>query len=236
MFSTLKWAWFTASLVKLQGFGVWLTGPSMVSQSQLMINKKKLSFPHHIGNTPHDTAQSQYHAQPHSFTLTPTGLQMKTQEYNDHDFKEAPKFTQPLINTFAVAGYNTTLNCSVRANPRVSGRTKSKSGPISRVLCWCFCIYVQPKVIWMKNKITIIDDPRYRMFSSQGVCTLEIRKPSPYDGGMYTCKAINELGEAQVDCKLEVKGQCGPWYDPRPPPWVPVFIWVWFPKCFCCIF
>uniref|UniRef100_I3ITV2 Myosin binding protein C1 n=1 Tax=Oreochromis niloticus TaxID=8128 RepID=I3ITV2_ORENI len=110
---------------------------------------------------------------------------MKTQEYNDHDFKEAPKFTQPLINTFAVAGYNTTLNCSVRANPR-------------------------PKVIWMKNKITIIDDPRYRMFSSQGVCTLEIRKPSPYDGGMYTCKAINELGEAQVDCKLEVKGQCGP--------------------------
>lgn len=107
----------------------------MVSQSQLMINKKKLSFPHHIGNTPHDTAQSQYHAQPHSFTLTPTGLQMKTQEYNDHDFKEAPKFTQPLINTFAVAGYNTTLNCSVRANPRVSGRTKSKSGPISRVLC-----------------------------------------------------------------------------------------------------
>uniref|UniRef100_A0A671VWY8 Myosin-binding protein C, slow-type n=1 Tax=Sparus aurata TaxID=8175 RepID=A0A671VWY8_SPAAU len=98
-----------------------------------------------------------------------------------HDFKEAPKFTQPLINTFAIAGYNATLNCSVRANPRA-------------------------KVIWMKNKMTIIDDPRYRMFSNQGVCTLEIRKPSPYDGGMYTCKAINDLGEAQVDCKLEVKG------------------------------
>lgn len=56
----------------------------------------------------------------------------------------------------------------------------------------------------------IVDDPRYRMFSNQGVCTLEIRKPSPYDGGMYTCKAVNDLGEAQVDCKLEVKGQCGP--------------------------
>uniref|UniRef100_A0A3Q1GA48 Myosin binding protein C, slow type n=1 Tax=Acanthochromis polyacanthus TaxID=80966 RepID=A0A3Q1GA48_9TELE len=90
---------------------------------------------------------------------------------------EAPKFTQPLINTFAIAGYNATLNCSVRANPR-------------------------PKVIWMKNKIAIIDDPRYRMFSNQGVCTLEIRKPSPYDGGMYTCKAINDLGEAQVDCNV----------------------------------
>uniref|UniRef100_A0A672ZIV3 Myosin-binding protein C, slow-type n=1 Tax=Sphaeramia orbicularis TaxID=375764 RepID=A0A672ZIV3_9TELE len=120
-----------------------------------------------------------------SALIVKEGMQVKTPEYSDHDFKEAPKFTQPLINTFAIAGYNTTLNCSVRANPR-------------------------PKVIWMKNKITILDDPRYRMFSNQGVCTLEIRKPSPYDGGLYTCKAINDLGEAQVDCKLEVKGQCEP--------------------------
>ncbi|KAG7270313.1 hypothetical protein CRUP_030213 [Coryphaenoides rupestris] len=112
------------------------------------------------------------------------GLQLKTPQYIDHDFKEAPRFTQPLINTFAVAGYNATLNCSVRANPR-------------------------PKMIWMKNKIAIIDDPRYRMFSNQGVCTLEVRKPNPYDGGLYTCKAVNDLGEAQVDCRLEVKGECG---------------------------
>ncbi|KAM9335001.1 myosin-binding protein C, slow-type isoform 6-T6 [Symphorus nematophorus] len=116
-----------------------------------------------------------------SALIVKEGLQVKMHDFNDHDFKEAPKFTQPLINTFAVAGYNATLNCSVRANPR-------------------------PKVIWMKNKIAIIDDPRYRMFSNQGVCTLEIRKPSPYDGGLYTCKAVNDLGEAQVDCKLEVKG------------------------------
>ncbi|KAM9846066.1 myosin-binding protein C, slow-type [Aulostomus maculatus] len=116
-----------------------------------------------------------------SALIVKEGMQVKIPEYNDHDFKEAPKFTQPLINTFAIAGYNATLNCSVRANPK-------------------------PKVIWMKNKIAILDDPRYRMFSNQGVCTLEIRKPSPYDGGMYTCKAINDLGEAQVDCKLEVKG------------------------------
>lgn len=87
-----------------------------------------LSFPHHIGNSPHDTAQHQYHAQPHSFTLTPTGMQLKTHNFEDHDFKEAPKFTQPLINTFAIAGYNATLNCSVRANPRVGGRTTGTSG------------------------------------------------------------------------------------------------------------
>ncbi|KAF3705193.1 Myosin-binding protein C, slow-type [Channa argus] len=154
---------------------------NMCGLSETATQTKKSALIVKEGNSPHDTAQCQYHAQPHSFTLRPTGLQVKTQEYNDHDFKEAPRFTQPLINTFAVAGYNTTLNCSVRANPRA-------------------------KVIWMKNKIIIIDDPRYRMFSNQGVCTLEIRKPSPYDGGLYTCKAINDLGEAQVDCKLEVKG------------------------------
>uniref|UniRef100_A0A8C2AWC8 Myosin binding protein C, slow type n=1 Tax=Cyprinus carpio TaxID=7962 RepID=A0A8C2AWC8_CYPCA len=113
-----------------------------------------------------------------SALIVKEGLQLKIPEYNDRDFTEPPIFTQPLINTFAVAGYNATLNCSVRANPR-------------------------PKVIWMKNKITIIDDPRYRMFSNQGVCTLEIRKPCPFDGGVYTCKAVNDLGEAQVDCKLE---------------------------------
>lgn len=45
------------------------------------------------------------------------------------------------------------------------------------------------------------------MFSNQGVCTLEIRKPSPYDGGTYSCRAVNTLGEAEVDCKLEVKGK-----------------------------
>nr|XP_023672606.1 myosin-binding protein C, slow-type isoform X5 [Paramormyrops kingsleyae] len=116
-----------------------------------------------------------------SALIVKEGLNLKIPDYNEYDFTEAPKFTQPLINTFAVAGYNTRLNCSVRANPR-------------------------PKVMWMKNKIIILDDPRYRMFSNQGVCTLEIRKPSPYDGGVYTCKAINDLGEAQVECKLEVKG------------------------------
>ncbi|XP_072408096.1 myosin-binding protein C, slow-type isoform X3 [Chiloscyllium punctatum] len=109
------------------------------------------------------------------------GLILKPPKYNDFDFDEVPKFTHPLINTIAVAGYNATLNCSVRGNPK-------------------------PKICWMKNKIIIENDPRYRMFSNQGVCTLEIRKPSPFDGGVYTCKAINALGEDEVECKMEVKG------------------------------
>ncbi|XP_038637061.1 myosin-binding protein C, slow-type isoform X7 [Scyliorhinus canicula] len=109
------------------------------------------------------------------------GLALKPPKYNDFDFQEIPKFTHPLINTVAVAGYNATLNCSVRGNPK-------------------------PKISWMKNRMIIENDPRYRMFSNQGVCTLEIRKPSPYDGGLYSCKAINALGEDEVECKMEVRG------------------------------
>ncbi|XP_032893805.1 myosin-binding protein C, slow-type isoform X4 [Amblyraja radiata] len=108
------------------------------------------------------------------------GLSLKSPEYNDFDFNETPKFTHPLINTIAVSGYNATLNCSVRGFPK-------------------------PIITWMKNRMVIENNPRYRMFANQGVCTLEIRKPSPYDGGLYTCKAINPLGEDEVECKMEVK-------------------------------
>uniref|UniRef100_A0A2K5D4C8 Myosin binding protein C1 n=1 Tax=Aotus nancymaae TaxID=37293 RepID=A0A2K5D4C8_AOTNA len=115
-----------------------------------------------------------------SAVIAKDGKVYKNPVYEDFDFSEAPMFTQPLVNTYAVAGYNATLNCSVRGNPK-------------------------PKITWMKNKVAIVDDPRYRMFSNQGVCTLEIRKPSPYDGGTYCCKAVNDLGTVEIECKLEVK-------------------------------
>ncbi|XP_063470384.1 myosin-binding protein C, slow-type isoform X8 [Symphalangus syndactylus] len=116
-----------------------------------------------------------------SAVIAKDGKIYKNPVYEDFDFSEAPMFTQPLVNTYAIAGYNATLNCSVRGNPK-------------------------PKITWMKNKVAIVDDPRYRMFSNQGVCTLEIRKPSPYDGGTYCCKAVNDLGTVEIECKLEVKG------------------------------
>ncbi|KAG8434139.1 hypothetical protein GDO86_012491, partial [Hymenochirus boettgeri] len=109
-----------------------------------------------------------------------TGLVYKPMDYKERDTSMAPKFLTPLIDRTVVAGYSTALNCAVRGHPK-------------------------PKVIWMKNKIEIRDDPKFLMKHNQGVLTLNIRKPSPFDGGTYTCRAINELGEAQVDCKLEVK-------------------------------
>lgn len=63
----------------------------------------------------------------------------------------------------------------------------------------------QPKITWYKNKMDITNEAKYRMLSKQGVLTLEIRKPCPFDGGVYMCKAVNDSGEDTVECKLEVR-------------------------------
>lgn len=63
----------------------------------------------------------------------------------------------------------------------------------------------QPKIEWLKNQMIIGDDPKFRQISNQGICSLEIRKPCSFDGGVYTCRAKNAQGEAAVSCKLEVK-------------------------------
>ncbi|XP_050952989.1 LOW QUALITY PROTEIN: myosin binding protein Ha [Labeo rohita] len=109
-----------------------------------------------------------------------TGIVYKPLEYKEHDFSEAPKFTAPLSDRAATVGYTTKLLCAVRGSPK-------------------------PKIEWLKNQMLIGDDPKYRQINNQGVCSLEIRKPSSFDGGVYTCRAKNALGEATVACKLEVK-------------------------------
>uniref|UniRef100_A0A3B5LFV6 Myosin-binding protein H n=1 Tax=Xiphophorus couchianus TaxID=32473 RepID=A0A3B5LFV6_9TELE len=113
-------------------------------------------------------------------TIQKTGIVYKPPEYQEHDFNEAPKFTTPLINRAATVGYTTKLLCSVRGCPR-------------------------PKIEWMKNQMIIGNDPKFRQISNQGICSLEIRKPCSFDGGVYTCRAKNAQGEAMVSCKLEVK-------------------------------
>ncbi|KAM9320169.1 myosin-binding protein H-like [Gastrophryne carolinensis] len=104
----------------------------------------------------------------------------KPPEYAECNLSEAPKFTQPLSDRTTTNGYTTKLVCSVRGSPK-------------------------PKIIWMKNQMEIREDPKFRSLVNQGVCSLEIRKPCPFDGGVYTCKAVNALGEAAVDCRLNVK-------------------------------
>uniref|UniRef100_A0A8C5N2A6 Myosin binding protein C, cardiac n=1 Tax=Gouania willdenowi TaxID=441366 RepID=A0A8C5N2A6_GOUWI len=115
-----------------------------------------------------------------SVFIPKTGIVYKPPSYKEHDFSTAPKFTHPLVNRSVIAGYNATLSCSVRGIPK-------------------------PKVTWYKNKMDISQEAKYRMLSKQGVLTLEIRKPCPFDGGVYMCKAVNDFGEAIAECKLEVR-------------------------------
>ena len=109
-----------------------------------------------------------------------TGITFKTPEYKEHDFRSPPKFLTPLLDRVVVAGYAAALYCAVRGHPK-------------------------PKVIWMKNKMEIGEDPKFLMTNHQGVLTLNIRRPSPFDSGTYSCRAVNELGEALAECKLDVR-------------------------------
>jgi len=113
-------------------------------------------------------------------TIVKTAIDYKPPEYKDKDYSEPPKFTTSLTDRATTVGYSTRLLCSVRGSPK-------------------------PKIQWIKNKIPIVDNPKYRMLCVQGICTLEIRKAGNYDGGVYVCKAMNDHGEATVECKLEVK-------------------------------
>ncbi|XP_036408729.1 myosin binding protein Ca isoform X1 [Megalops cyprinoides] len=112
--------------------------------------------------------------------IAKTGLVHKITPYKEKDMCSSPKFTQPLVDRTVIAGYTTAISCSVRGFPK-------------------------PKIIWMKNKMIIGEDPKFLMQNNQGVLTLNIRKPSLFDGGKYTCKAVNDLGEDEVECKLEVR-------------------------------
>ncbi|KAM4588315.1 myosin binding protein Hb isoform 2-T3 [Odontesthes bonariensis] len=109
-----------------------------------------------------------------------TGIDYKPPEYKEHDFTEAPKFTTNLSDRSTTVGYSTKLLCSVRGFPK-------------------------PKIQWLKNQMIIGEDPKFRQICVQGICSLEIRKPGNFDGGVYTCKAKNDHGEVAVSCKLEVK-------------------------------
>uniref|UniRef100_A0A3Q3VLS7 Myosin-binding protein C, fast-type n=1 Tax=Mola mola TaxID=94237 RepID=A0A3Q3VLS7_MOLML len=112
--------------------------------------------------------------------IAKTGLVCKQNAFKEKDISCVPKFTQPLVDRSVVAGYSTAISCAVRGFPR-------------------------PKIVWMKNKMIIGEDPKYLMQNNQGVLTLNIRKPSPFDGGKYTCMAFNELGKDEVECKLNIR-------------------------------
>uniref|UniRef100_A0A8C5E8E5 Myosin binding protein C, fast type a n=1 Tax=Gouania willdenowi TaxID=441366 RepID=A0A8C5E8E5_GOUWI len=110
--------------------------------------------------------------------ISKTGLNYNPSPFKEKDLSHSPKFTAPLVDRSVIAGYATAISCSVRGYPK-------------------------PKIVWMKNNMIIGEDPKFLMQNNQGVLTLNIRKPSLFDGGRYSCRAVNNLGQDEVECKLE---------------------------------
>uniref|UniRef100_A0A8C2WX11 Myosin-binding protein C, fast-type n=1 Tax=Cyclopterus lumpus TaxID=8103 RepID=A0A8C2WX11_CYCLU len=110
-----------------------------------------------------------------------TGLSHNRPPFKEMEVNCSPKFTAPLVDRSVIAGYAAAISCAVRGYPK-------------------------PKIIWMKNNMIIGEDPRFMIRNNQGVLTLNIRKPSMFDGGKYSCRAINDLGQDEVECRLEVRG------------------------------
>lgn len=109
-----------------------------------------------------------------------TGLLYNPPPFKDKDMSSSPKFIAPLLDRSVIAGYAAAISCAVRGNPK-------------------------PKIVWLKNNMIIGEDPKFLMQNNLGVLTLNIRKPSLFDGGRYSCRAINDLGQDEVECKLEVR-------------------------------
>ncbi|XP_037545143.1 myosin binding protein Ca [Nematolebias whitei] len=109
-----------------------------------------------------------------------TGQMFAPKPFKEKDMSLSPKFTAPLVDRSVVAGYSAAISCAVRGYPK-------------------------PKIIWMKNSMAIDGDPKFLMQNNQGVLTLNIRKPSLFDGGRYSCRAVNELGQDEVECRLDVR-------------------------------
>ena len=91
-----------------------------------------------------------------------------------------PEFTTPLNSRTLVIGYNGTLTCALRGNPR-------------------------PKITWYKDSRPIEDGSKYRMSWGQGIVQLEIKRATLCDGGTYTCLASNHNGEAAVTTDVFVR-------------------------------
>ena len=67
--------------------------------------------------------------------------------------------------------------------------------------------YPEPEVCWYKDSISIINNPDYLTDYKEGICTLTIEETFAEDSATFSCKASNDLGVAQTDAILSVKGK-----------------------------
>ncbi len=59
---------------------------------------------------------------------------------------------------------------------------------------------------WLKDGRPLLHGTRLRPIFEFGFCVLEFDDVWPRDSGIYTCRAVNKVGMAEVSCYVSVKG------------------------------
>lgn len=73
------------------------------------------------------------------------------------------------------------------------------------------------RVDWYHNGRPLVTGSRVKTISDFGYVILEVAGVYPRDSGVYTCRAVNKVGEASVSCKLNVKGKQSVVMEPQLP-------------------
>ena len=60
---------------------------------------------------------------------------------------------------------------------------------------------------WLRNGMDIPDSDEFRYINRGNMHQLVIAEIFPEDSGKYTCEALNDLGEADCHCVLNVIGE-----------------------------
>lgn len=103
-----------------------------------------------------------------------------------HKKSAAPEFTKHLKSADIPEGAQMTLECQVVGTPA-------------------------PRVSWQKDGIDLEKNSDFVITQINGACTLKIRRTVRDHSGQYVCKAINEAGEANSSCRINIIGRrtCG---------------------------
>lgn len=62
------------------------------------------------------------------------------------------------------------------------------------------------RIEWFKNGMSLTTGARIRTTFDFGLVTLSVNGARPDDSGIYTCRAVNLLGEAVSTCSIKVEG------------------------------
>lgn len=95
-----------------------------------------------------------------------------------------PEFTFPLYDATIQEGERFTFECRVVGHPR-------------------------PDISWHKDGIPILNNPDYlTKREPDGLCSLTIEETFAEDSAKFSCKATNEVGTAETEAVLKVRGAC----------------------------